>query len=239
MRALVLAAGFATRLYPLTRNKSKCLITIKNKPIIEYSIERLKKAGVDDITIVSNNRFFDQFKSWLEHSKYKDVTLLNDNVNDEEGKLGTIGDLNFFLKQKGIEDTIVVNGDNIFDFDLSGFVDYVDGNGNAVLSVYDVKKLKEAIKFAVLRLDNDNVIIGIEEKPAKAWSTIVSIGIYYYPKRVLEMLDDYLKEHSPDVIGKFNEWICNKEEVYGLKLEGKWFDIGSFESLEEADRVFR
>ncbi|MDD5645182.1 MAG: nucleotidyltransferase family protein [bacterium] len=240
MEALILAAGYATRLYPLTLEKAKPLLTVGSKNIIDYTIANLNGIkGLKRISVVCNNKFNGDFLRWAESSdSIVSIEILNDGSEEDGEKLGAIGDIRFAVQKLGIrDDLLVIGGDNLFDLNLADFALAAGVKGSTVC-LYDVKEKKLAEKYAVVTLDKTDKIVKFEEKPSNPDTTLVSMCVYYYPRAVLPMINKYLDSGgNPDAPGFFNQWLYKKTDVYGYVFNGKWFDIGDKESLRSADRA--
>lgn len=238
MKCVILCAGYATRLYPLTLNLPKALLPVNERPILDYIVEKVKKVReVDEIIIVSNNKFYADFIEW---GKGKDVKILNDNTNENDAKLGGLGDLWFAIKNKNIgEDFMVVLGDNLFESDFREFVDFFKKIRSPLVGLFDVENLEEAKKFGVVKLDGGKIVSFIE-KPTKPVSTLISTGIYIYPKHILEKIEEYMKTgNSKDGPGYLISYLMEQENVYGFSLAGGWYDIGSKETYKKVNRLWK
>lgn len=245
MKAVIPAGGYATRLYPLTEFQPKHLLPVVGKPILAYVIEKIEKIDeVDEILIVTNDKFYPHFKNWLENfSSSKKIKLITDHTKSNSDRLGSLGDINFLLEEEQVDDDIlIISGDNIFDFELLGMHKKFREVGESVISLYDVGTFDEARKFGVVEKDKDNKITGFIEKPDEPKSTLCSIGIYFYPKKVIGLLKDYLEAgHNKDAPGYFLEWLHNEISVYGYVFEKKeydWFDIGDLAGYSSANRIW-
>lgn len=244
MKCILLCAGYATRLYPLTKNKPKTLLSVGGRPVLEWILEKvLSLRQVDEVFIVTNEKFYGQLKEWLSAFEKKTkgtkhLEVVNDGTTSNENRLGGLGDLFFVLKKKSIEDDLlVIAGDNVFTFDLGEFIERCVAKRRTSIGLYDVLDLNEAKKLGIVDLDNGARVVSFEEKPSKPKTTLSSIGIYYYPKEVLPSIEKYIAGSSKvDGPGFFVEWFCKKSDIYGFVFKGKWFDIGSFETLEKADK---
>ncbi|MCK9554611.1 nucleotidyltransferase family protein [bacterium] len=240
MEVLILAAGYATRLYPLTLNRAKPLLKVGGKRIIDYIVDNVNKIdGLKRINVVCNNKFNGDFIHWAENSPSRTpIKILNDKSEKDGGKLGAIGDIRLTIDKFQIKnDLLVIGGDNLFDLDLADFVSFAKSKG-AAICLYDVRDKELAAKYASVTLDKERKIVRFEEKPANPETTLISMCIYYYPGGVLPMITDYLDAGgNPDAPGFFNQWLYKKIEVYGYVFKGKWFDIGDNESLRLADRA--
>ena len=239
MDAIVLAAGYATRLYPLTKDKPKPLLKVGGKAILGHIIDRIEELeAVSNIYIVTNDKFYKQFRDWCSNYKcHVGLEVLNDGTTSNEDRLGAIGDKAFAIREKKIDDDLLdISGDNLFNFSLKGMHNYFLQKKSTVIGAYDVKSIEAAKRFGIVELDEKtNKVIGFQEKPSSPKSTLASIGVYFYPARVVKLFDLYLKEgNNPDAPGYFLEWLYKNEEVYGYSFEEKWFDIGSLEMLKQA-----
>jgi len=245
MKCIVLAAGYATRLYPLTKDLPKPLLKIAGKPILEHIIENIDEIkDIDEIFIVTNNKFFNHFNSWNNNfnSRFK-IKILNDGTLSNDDRLGAIGDLNFVIKTENIDDDFLqISGDNLFQFGLLPMYEKFRDEKKIMIALYDIKNIEEAKKMGICAVDDNNKVINFEEKPPEPKSTLCSIGVYFYPKIVVDLLNQYLSEgNSADMPGRFLEWLYKKTDVYGFvfdKPNKKWFDIGGFEALGEAKKEY-
>jgi len=239
MYAIILAGGYAKRLGPIGENKAKALIEIAGKPIINYIVEKLENIEVIKKIIVSTNqKFGDDFHQWNKKFKFRKVKIIIEPSRCEDEKLGAIGGIEFVIKKENIDDDIIIiGGDNLSGIDFNELIRFF--KGKPVNALYDIKNIEEAKKFGVVKTDN-NKIIDIEEKPEQPKSTLISMCIYIYPKRILKYFNDYIKEgNNKDSPGYFLKWLCKKEEVYGFVYDGFWFDIGDVKTLEKADNFMR
>ncbi len=214
MQVLILAAGYATRLYPLTLDKPKPLLPVAGKPMLEHVIDHLAPVeGIGDIFVVTNQKFVTHFTEWSEkYSKEKkklDFKIINDKSTSDADKLGAIGDIHLVITRENVKgDLIVVAGDNLFDSSLAPFVEYVRSVKTTVLAVYDVGDLEQIKKYNSITLDKDGVITFFEEKPKNHTSTLTGIALYYFPAEVVEMIKTYIAEGTnPDQPGRLIQWL--------------------------------
>lgn len=243
MKAIILAAGYATRLYPLTKDKPKPLLAVAGKPMVEHILGKIEALDeVDRIFIVTNNKFYGNFKEWLNSFSYpKKIKIINDGTNTNEDRLGAIGDADFVIKQERIDDDVlVIAGDNLFEFSLRDFADYFKKKKTSIIALYDMKdKSRVANKLGVVMIDKNKRVIDFEEKPAEPKSTLAATACYLYTKEDIKKLKDYLKgRKAVDASGHFFEYISRQKPAYAFTFEGRWWDIGSMEQLEEADREY-
>ena len=245
MKLIILAAGYATRLYPLTLNQPKPLLPVAGKPMLEHVIDNIATIrAIDHAYIVTNAKFAGHFQKWSEGYQRPNLhfsfTIVNDQSTTEDNRLGAIGDTHLVLKKHEIDDgIIVVGGDNLFSHDLAGFGDYCEQKNAPVTGVYDVGDLEQIKKYNSIEIDQDHRIKFFEEKPQVPKSTLTGIALYYYPKSVLPLIDQYISEgNNPDQPGRLVQWLYPRVPFYVWKVPGLWYDVGSIETLEEANRVF-
>ena len=246
MNILILAAGYATRLRPLTENRAKPLLEVAGKPMMEWVIDNLAPIkGIGKVYVVTNNKFAADFEVWARH--YNEVhaklafEIVNDGSTSDADKLGAIGDLHHVIKKHGIDgsDLIVVAGDNLFSESLEGFGTFCSGRNQPVLGVYDVGSLDEAKKYGVVAIDGSGTIAQFIEKPPEPPSTLIGIALYYYPAATVRLVAEYIAGgNNPDQPGRFVQWLYPRTPVQTWRVPGTWFDVGSKETLEEANRIF-
>ncbi|HTH48885.1 MAG TPA: nucleotidyltransferase family protein [Candidatus Limnocylindria bacterium] len=245
MKVLILAAGYATRLYPLTLTQPKPLLPVAGKPMIDYVLDNLAPIpGIDRVYIVTNAKFAGHFQKWADQYKATksklEFTIINDGSTDDTNKLGAIGDLNLVLQREKVDDDlIVVAGDNLFSQSLEKFGTFCREKNQPVLGVYDVDSIDQAKKYGVVDVEADGRITSFIEKPANPTSTLIGIALYFYPKATLPLIQQYLAEgNNPDQPGRLIQWLYPRQSVFTWSVPGIWYDIGSKETLEEANRIY-
>ena len=247
MNVLILAAGYATRLYPLTLTKAKPLLEVAGKPMLEWVIDNLAPVpDIDTIYIVTNNKFANDFQSWADGYRQRNPNrrfkIINDGSTDDSDKLGAIGDINFVLSRETAaanDDLIVVAGDNLFSEPLTEFVAHARSS-EATLATYDVGDLEAIKKYSAITLNEEGVITSFEEKPQQPKSTLTGIALYYFSRATIPMFRTYIEEgNNPDQPGRFIQWLYTRRPVKTHQIQGTWFDIGSKETLAEANELFR
>lgn len=246
MNVLILAAGYATRLYPLTLTKAKPLLEVAGKPMLEWVIDNLTPIeGIEKIYVVTNSKFAADFQAWADayrarHPKVE-FEIINDGSTSDADKLGAIGDINLCIVRAELytSDLIVVAGDNLFSESLEEFGRCCREKNQPVLGIYDVGTLDEARKYGVVALDREGVLTSFEEKPAEPKTTLIGIALYYYPKETVMMFATYIAAgNNPDQPGRFVQWLYSRAPVRTWKVPGTWFDVGSKETLETANTIF-
>ncbi|HXR05247.1 MAG TPA: nucleotidyltransferase family protein [Verrucomicrobiae bacterium] len=245
MKIIILAAGYATRLYPLTLTQPKPLLPVAGKPMLEYVLDSLAPiGGIDRVYIVTNAKFAARFQEWSDSrratkSKWN-FTIVNDGTTSDGDKLGAIGDIHYVLKTQNVDDDlIVVAGDNLFSEKLGGFGKFCREKKAPVLALYDVGDLEQIKKYNAISVDGNGRITFFEEKPVNPTSTLTGIALYFYPRNALPFIRQYITEgNNPDQPGRLVQWLYPRTAVYTWRVPGLWFDIGSKETLEEASRIF-
>jgi len=240
LKAIILAAGYATRLRPLTDTWAKELLPVGGEPIIDRIVDAL--AEVDDleaIHVVTNSRKAPGFHAWAEG---RDVVVHDDGTMSNEDRLGAIGDMQFVIEHEHIDDDLlVIAGDNLFDFSLAEYVAFWRSKGRAsAIAVRDVGSRELASQYGIVALDGDARVTDFVEKPADPPSTLAAIATYLYHREHVPLVRSYLDAgESPDQPGRFAAWLQAREPVYGWVFESTWYDIGNHEQLLEADNRMR
>lgn len=245
MNVLILAAGYATRLYPLTLDKAKPLLEIAGRPMIEWIVDNLE--GIPDIEtiyVVTNDKFAGDFQKWAEsyqdrHPNFK-FKVMNDGSTSDDDKLGAIGDINFVINRAELTASplMIIAGDNLFAEPLAGFVELAR-TSDATIGVYDVGDKEVIKKYGNIDIDAEGTVTHFQEKPEKPRSTLAAVALYYYSPKVISLLKTYLAAgNNPDQPGRFVQWLYARQPVKAYQLKGKWLDIGSKETLEDANKMF-
>lgn len=244
MRAIFLCAGYATRLYPLTKDCPKSLLEIAGVPILNYLMDNvLRIPSIKGISIVSNDKFSKAFSDWQKkHYAKAAVRVLNDGTTTNENRLGAIRDIQFALKAEKIsDDVLVLASDNLFDSEIRDFVEAAKKHSpHASVGVYDVQDLSLAKQYGLISHDASGKITQFFEKPSNPTTTLASTGLYFFPKESLKLLDQYLSGHqNPDAPGHYVQWLVVNDQVFAFPFQGTWYDIGDYASYQNADRAFR
>ena len=227
MKCLILAGGFATRLYPLTLNRAKALLEYKGKPIISHIVDKLPQNI--NIMVNTNKKFEADFHKW-QRNLNREVEILVEEALSEEQKLGAVGSLNFWIEKKAIaEDLLVIAGDNYFELDLAQFIASYDSK-HTLVAIYDIGDKGKAGQFGVVQLDGHR-IVGFQEKPAKPKSSLVATACYILPQRVFLLLHQYCQQGKRDNLGSFIAYLVDREEVHAYIFTEPWVDIGSVADL--------
>jgi glucose-1-phosphate thymidylyltransferase len=244
MKVIILAAGYAVRLQPLTLNTPKPLLMIGRKTMIDRIVEKVAAVkGWDSIYVITNAKFFDKFDAWRNTARHRDrIAVVNDGSTDNESRLGAIKDIEFVIDRHRIDDDLlVVAGDNLFDLDLTAFIEFARSHSDgASVALYDVGSVELARSYGIAQIDSEHRVVHFEEKPPVPKSTLSSTGIYYFPKNKLSFIKKYVKmQNKLDAPGYYIGWLSGLDRVYGYKFLEDWYDIGTIESYKKADEKYK
>lgn len=240
MKAIVLAGGYATRLWPITRHRPKMFLPIGDTTVVDRIFTELEaEPRISDVFVSTNARFGDRFDQHLAEQGYEKASVSVEDTTAEDEKFGAVGALGQLIDREGIaEDTLVIAGDNLISFGISEFLDFYADKDATSLAAYDVGSMDRAQSFGVLEVEGDRVV-GFEEKPDRPASTLVSIACYAFPADVLQKLRAYLDaDQNPDEPGSFIRWLREREPVHAFSFDEAWFDIGTPESYLNAVRWY-
>lgn len=241
MKCIILAAGYATRLYPLTENFPKPLLPVGGKPILDWLISDMDSSGeADEYIVVSNHKFIEHFNSWAEKSEYN-IKVVDDGTLSNETRLGAVNDIVLAVDKCGVDtDCLVIAGDNVLDFSLCKFIAYAkEKNASCVMRYFepDVNRLK---KCGVLTLSDSDRITGMEEKPAEPESNWCCPPFYFYKKDdVMKIKDGIADGCGVDAPGSYVAWLCRKSDVYAMEMPGKRYDVGNIEGYEKINKEYK
>jgi len=245
MKILILAAGYGTRLYPLIKDTPKPLLPVGPMPLVEHTLSRLKDVrDITEIIFVTNQKFYGHFQTWAEEKKDTypwPFRIVNDLTTGPENRLGSVGDIDFVLRSHAIQDDLlIIGGDNIFDFDLAGFIQFCLAHRPHVsIGVYNIHDLAGAAKFGVVDLADDGRVKAFQEKPQRPASSLIAMCCYFMPQETLACVADYLRiSDKTDKAGDFIHWLTLEKAVYAYEFQGTWYDIGSIEAYREAQQQF-
>lgn len=248
MIAIVLAAGYATRLYPLTKDVPKPLLDVAGRSILDRVVDNAE--GVTDLrefVVVTNHRFVDHFQRWADarrSSSQRKVTVIDDGSTSNENRLGALGDLKLavdVLIEHGFDEPVLVlAGDNLFDFELSDFAAFAGERGSDCITAHRLDDVEALRRTGVVELTRDNRVLSFAEKPAEPRSTWAVPPLYVYrPETLKEELPIFLSENNEsDAPGSFIPWLIQRKPVYAFPFTGDRYDIGNLDSYEAAQRVF-
>lgn len=240
MKVIILAAGYGTRLYPLTLHTPKGLLDIGRRKLIDFIIEKLNILQVGRVFVVTNNRFYGAFLRWVKECSLFSIEIINDGSNSPEERLGALGDIELVIEKKRIvEDILVLGSDNIFTWDLEEFITFSRKKKSVCIGLYDVGDRELARRFGIAEIDDNFRLISFEEKPSTPKSTLAGTCIYFFPAHTLKYIREYTSSgYNKDTSGQYISWLREKISIFGFKFEGDWLDIGQKDTLELARKFF-
>jgi glucose-1-phosphate thymidylyltransferase len=236
MKAVVLAGGYATRLWPITKHRPKMFLPIGDTAVIDRIFEGLESDDrIDEVFVSTNERFADEFREHLAASDFEKPTVSVEETRAEDEKFGVVSALAQLFDREDVEDdTLVIAGDNVISFDLGEFLDFFDDHDGSAIAAYDVGDYERAKSYGLVDLDGEEVV-DFQEKPEDPKSTLVSIACYAFPASAVPLFDTYLEEgNNPDEPGWFVQWLQADRPVHAYSFEEAWFDIGTAESYLDA-----
>ena len=241
MKCLILAAGYATRLYPLTENFPKPLLEIRGRTILDRIIDDIEPSGhIDEYIVISNHRFAHIFSQWADSHRCK-ITVIDDGTDSNESRLGAVRDMEFALKELNAEDDfLVMAGDNLLDFSLRTFIDYgIEKNAPCTMRYFENSEAK-LLKSGIVTVDTDDRIIRMTEKSPTPETNWVSVAFYYYPKLSSQQITTALNSGcGQDAPGSLMAWFSKHTDCFAMKMPGKRYDIGDIKSYEQAQKEFK
>lgn len=244
MKCLILAAGYATRLYPLTENFPKPLLRVGEKSILDWLVDDLvANTDINEFVVISNHKFARQFEDWKdskERNRSYQITVIDDGTSTNETRLGAVKDIELAIETLNLsDDLIVMAGDNVLDFSLSQFVQFAKEKGTSCVMCHEENELKKQQKTAIITLDEKNLITSYEEKPKVPKGNLAVPPFYYYRavdvKRIQEALDNGCGYDAP---GSFAAWLSKQTPMHAYVMPGKRYDIGDIKSYEYVKAVF-
>lgn len=243
MKALILAAGYATRLYPLTENTPKPLLKVGGKPMMEHIMKKVEELDlIDEVLVVTNNKFHSNFEQWASsYQSPKKITIVNDGTKSNDDRLGAIGDMHFAVQKHNVDDDLlVIAGDNLFDFSLVDFVAHFKDKQTSTLAVRDLgDPALLAKKLGTVETNEASQIIGFEEKPKQPKTSLAATALYLFTKVDVQELKNLCENNKiPDASGEFIKHLMSKKTVHAFTFKENWYDIGSHEQLAEVRKLF-
>jgi glucose-1-phosphate thymidylyltransferase len=233
-----MAGGYAKRMWPLTRNIPKPLLTVHGRPAIEHIIHNIRESGIQDIIISTNERFRGQFQSWLTQSKHENLQIYAERSSTEDDKLGAIRALTELLRALPQDDYLVLAGDNIITSNLAPMISFYNKTRKPIVGLFKPFNRKQLRAGSVVIVDRTRKIKKFIEKPQQPTKGKLGALVYILPYEILPKLDQYLAEgNEPDEPGRFIAWLHKKEPVYGYPFNGRVLDIGDLKLFAEANRM--
>lgn len=241
MKCLILAAGYATRLYPLTENFPKPLLDVGGKTILDWLVDDIHTAGlVDEFVVISNHKFAHHFDKWATAKTMK-VTVVDDGTDSNETRLGAVKDIQFAIDQLGLDDDmLVIAGDNVLDFSLTKFLAYAKEKNTSCIMRYYEPEEKKLTKCGVVEIDENDRIVSMEEKPAEPKSHWCCPPFYYYTKADAKLVAKGIEAGcGTDAPGSYIAWLCTQTPVFAMEMPGKRFDVGNLESYNKIKEEYK
>jgi len=243
LKAIILAAGFATRLYPLTENQPKPLLTINNKPLLEHIINQISEIpNLEEIIIVSNQKFLNHFQKWRTNFITQiPITIINNGSTSNENRLGAIKDLLFAINHQNLnnEELLAIAGDNLIQFSFQDFYNQFRQQSQHTIAVYDIQDIEKVRnKHGIAIVNQNQQVTNFQEKPSEPKSTLKSICCYLFKPNIKSLLEAYLQSNNPDATGFFIEWLIHQTPTYAFQFQEPVYDIGNLESYYETNRIF-
>ncbi len=241
MKCLILAAGYATRLYPLTENFPKPLLKVQDKTILDWLVDDIDTLGlVDEYVVISNHRFAPHFEEWAATKAMK-ITVVDDGTSTNETRLGAVKDIQFTIDQLGLDDDmLVIAGDNVLDFSLTRFISYAKAKGTSCIMRYyegDVARLR---KSGVADVDEHDLILSLEEKPQEPKANWCCPPFYFYTKEDAKLVEKGIASGcGTDAPGSYIAWLCRQTKVHAMEMPGRRYDIGNLASYEQVQKDYR
>lgn len=241
MKCLILAAGYATRLYPLTENFPKPLLKVGEKTILDWLVDDIDSAGlVDEFVVISNHKYAHHFDAWAGTKECK-VTVVDDGTDSNETRLGAVKDIQFAIDALGLDDEmLVIAGDNVLDFSLTKFIDYAQNKATSCVMRYYEARPERLRKCGVALIDEDDLILSLEEKPAEPKSNWCTPPFYYYTREDAKRVREGIAQGcGTDAPGSYIAWLCSQVPVHSMEMPGSRYDIGNLESYAQVQQSYR
>jgi len=241
MKCLILAAGYATRLYPLTENFPKPLLEVGGKTILDWLLDDMDTVGViDEYVVISNHKYAHHFESWAAAKSMK-ITVVDDGTSTNETRLGAVRDIQFAIRKLNLDDDLLVMaGDNLLDFSMTAFIRYAQRKNAPCTMRYYEPSFQKLLKSGIVTVDEDDRITCMTEKVPNPASNWVSVAFYYYPKDVVKLIGQALSEGcGVDAPGSFLIWVSQRFTSYAMEMPGHRYDVGNLESYQKIREEYR
>ncbi len=240
MKCLILAAGYATRLYPLTENFPKPLLKVQEKTILDWLVDDIDTSGeVDEYVVISNHRFVHHFKEWATTKRMK-ITVIDDGTSTNEGRLGAVKDIQFAIDQLQLDDDmLVIAGDNVLDFSLTKFISYAKEKNSSCIMRYYEPTMEKLVKCGVVTIDEDDCVLNMTEKSPNPATNWCCPPFYFYSRGDAKLVKVGIEAGcGVDAPGSYIAWLCQKSKVHAMEMPGKRYDIGNLVSYEKVQKDY-
>lgn len=241
MKCLILAAGYATRLYPLTENFPKPLLEVGGKTILDWLVDDIHRAGlVDEYVVISNHKYALHFENWAATKTMK-VTVVDDGTDSNETRLGAVKDIQFAIDALKLDDDmLVIAGDNVLDFSLTRFLGYALEQGTSCIMRYYEASEQKLTKCGVVEVNDEDLVLSMVEKPAQPKSHWCCPPFYYYTRRDAGLVAQGIAAGcGTDAPGSYIAWLCAQTPVHAMEMPGKRFDVGNLESYNKIKAEYK
>ena len=241
MKCLILAAGYATRLYPLTENFPKPLLTVGEKTILDHLVDDIDLSGaIDEYVVISNHKYACHFEDWAK-TKTQKVTVVDDGTDTNETRLGAVKDIQFAIDKLSLDsDMLVIAGDNVLDFSLTKFISYAKAKNTSCIMRYFEPEHKKLIKCGVVTTDENDKVLRMTEKSPTPETNWCCPPFYYYTKEDARLVETGIAEGcGTDAPGSYIAWLCGKTDVHAMEMPGSRYDIGNLESYEKVKAEYK
>ena len=241
MKCLILAAGYATRLYPLTENFPKPLLKVGEKTILDWLIDDIDTLGlVDEYVVISNHKFAHHFEAWAKE-KLQKITVVDDGTESNETRLGAVKDIQFAVDKLGLEDEmLVIAGDNVLDFSLTKFISYAKEKGTSCIMRYYEESEAKLKKCGVVTVDDSDAVLDMTEKPEQPASHWCCPPFYFYTRDDAKLVEQGIAAGcGTDAPGSYVAWLCQQTKVHAMEMPGSRYDIGNLESYEKVQKEYK
>ena len=241
MKCLILAAGYATRLYPLTENFPKPLLKVGEKTILDWLVDDIdEKGAVDEYVVISNHKFAEHFEDWAKNKKQQ-ITVVDDGTDTNETRLGAVKDIQFAIEKLALDDDmLVIAGDNVLDFSLTKFIAYAEAKKTSCVMRYYEAEQKKLSKSGVLTIEGEDKVVKMQEKPEVPESNWCCPPFYFYTKEDAKLVKAGIENGcGKDAPGSFIAWLCARSPVHAMEMPGSRYDIGNLESYKKVQEEYK
>ena len=241
MKCLILAAGYATRLYPLTENFPKPLLKVGEKTILDWLVDDIDTARmVDEFVVISNHKYAPHFESWAKTKRQK-VTVVDDGTDSNETRLGAVKDIQFAIEHLSLEgDMLVIAGDNVLDFSLTKFIAYAKEKKTSCIMRYYEASEQKLTRCGVVQIDEQDRVVDMTEKPAQPKSHWCCPPFYYYTAEDAKLVEVGIASGcGTDAPGSYIAWLCSQRPVHAMEMPGSRYDIGNLQSYEQVQKTYK
>lgn len=241
MKCVILAAGYATRLYPLTENFPKPLLKVGEKTILDWLVDDIDTCGrVDEYIVISNHKFASHFNEWAKE-KAQNITVIDDMTTTNETRLGAVKDIEFAIEKLSLnDDMLVIAGDNVLDFSLTKFIEYSAKKKTSCIMRYYEPDGEKLLKCGVVTTDSNDKVLKMTEKSPTPETHWCCPPFYYYTKEAAKLISEGIEcGCGTDAPGSYIAWLCTQRDVHAMEMPGRRYDIGNLESYKKVQKEYK